>query len=91
MCYPHGAYSIDIQVPDRPRSLLFTPCRYDYASPSATDFLDQKKTAMECAVRLKQTEIMAARAGARFDREESARELRETLDAIAIPRRVRLA
>ena len=46
MFYPPGAHSIDIQVPGRPRSLLFTPRRYDYASQNTTDFLNQRKAGL---------------------------------------------
>ena len=44
--YPRGAMGIDIQVPGRPRSLLFEPQRYDFASPSVVDFLDQQKAVL---------------------------------------------
>ena len=49
MFYPPGAHSIDIQVRERPRSLLFTQCRYDHASQNTTDFLNQRK-ALLCMV-----------------------------------------
>jgi hypothetical protein len=48
VCFPHGANGIDIQIPGQPCSLLFAPPqqRYDFASPSATEFLDQQKAVL---------------------------------------------
>ena len=46
MFYPPGAHSLDIQVPGRPRSLLFTPCRYHYASLNTADFVNQRKAVL---------------------------------------------
>ncbi len=39
--FPSSAYSVDIQLPGGPTSLLYTS-EYMYASPSACDFLDQR-------------------------------------------------
>ncbi len=51
VCVSQGANGIDIQIPCQPRSLLFEPQspRYDFGSPSATEFLDQQK-ALLCMV-----------------------------------------
>ena len=43
---PQGASGIDIQIPGRPRSLLFEPQRYDFASPSGVEFLDRQKAVL---------------------------------------------
>ena len=44
--FPQGAHGIDIQIPGQPCSLLFEPQRYDLASPSVTEFLDQQKAVL---------------------------------------------